>query len=669
MTSLSSKNAATTAPLQGQESQPRDHNASSLKYRRDVDGLRAIAVASVVLFHVFPNWLPGGFVGVDIFFVISGFLISRIIWDGLTEGQFSYLDFYRRRIMRIFPALALVLAATLVAGWALLFWDEFARLGKHTLAGAFFFSNFSLWNEGGYFDIAVERKPLLHLWSLSIEEQFYLVWPLILVAWWRLRLPFSWIAVPLGLASFALSVWLTAGEPTAAFYNPLSRFWELLLGAVVGNIVRRGFSLQGPFADLLSTLSVAALVATFITFSRSTPFPGAYALLPAGATAILLLCSPNSGLNSLILSRRLMVGVGLISYPLYLWHWPIFSLAFIKLQGFVFPGVGAAIVGASVILAWCTYSFVEKPLRHRRGGWLTPLMLVATVFGLGGVGYVVEVNNGFVSGTAVDKAAPYLTQPVSLQDWLQEVRSGSCHIQDWETGTHASSCVEQQRPLVWLWGDSHAAALFPGFRDLHSKFSFGFAQTTQAGCPPLPGAVSNVRKNCAEINERVRGEILAAKPDVVILSAAWISANYVVPRTNQELISGLKGQLEALRAGLPNTRIIVVGPIPRWEPELSKILYEHVERTGSAPPRYLALPDTESNRNLRAASAEMRNVTESLGGTFVSPQDYFCEDAQASRCLTRLDDSPRGLVVFDDGHLNSPAAIYFVSKLAEVLFR
>ena len=174
MASLSRNNAGTTQSFQGRESQGHS-SLASLKYRRDVDGLRAIAVVSVVLFHVFPSWLPGGFVGVDVFFVISGFLISRIIWDGLSERQFSYLDFYRRRILRIFPALALVLSATLVAGWALLFWDEFARLGKHTLAGAFFFSNFSLWNEGGYFDIAVERKPLLHLWSLSIEEQFYLI--------------------------------------------------------------------------------------------------------------------------------------------------------------------------------------------------------------------------------------------------------------------------------------------------------------------------------------------------------------------------------------------------------------------------------------------------------------------------------------------------------------
>lgn len=664
----SSKNTATTAPLQGQESQPHCHNANSLKYRRDVDGLRAIAVASVVLFHVFPNWLPGGFVGVDVFFVISGFLISRIIWDGLSEGQFSYLDFYRRRILRIFPALALVLAATLAAGWALLFWDEFARLGKHTLAGAFFFSNFSLWNEGGYFDIAVERKPLLHLWSLSIEEQFYLVWPLILAAWWRLRLPFSWIAVPLGLASFAFSVWLTAGEPTAAFYNPLSRFWELLLGAVVGNIVRRGFSLRGPLADLLSTLSVAALVATCITFSRSTPFPGAYALLPAGATAILLLCSPNSGLNSLILSRRLMVGVGLISYPLYLWHWPIFSLAFIKLQGFVFPGVGAAIVGASVLLAWGTYAFVEKPLRHRRRSWTTSAALAAAVFGLGGLGFLTEQQRGFVRGSKLEQAAPFLTQPTSVQSWLKELRTGSCYIQDWEASAHPESCIEQSRPLVFLWGDSYAAALYPGFRDLKSKFAFGFAEMTQSGCPPLADAVSNVRKNCALINNDILSHVRTAKPDILILAAAWVSAHYVSPKTPDAVLAALRNQLDTLRSTVPGTKIIVIGPLMRWEPTLATVLQSHIKQTGTMPPRYLPIPATNLNTTIRNLDARMAELVRSIGYTYISPQGYFCEDDSGKSCLTRMDDSPKGLLVYDDGHLNPPAATYFVSKLADVMF-
>jgi len=258
---------------------------------------------------------------------------------------------------------------------------------------------------------------------------------------------------------------------------------------------------------------------------------------------------------------------------------------------------------------------------------------------------------------------------LSLNDWLRDVRSGTCHIQDWETEVHPLSCFEQERrPLIWLWGDSYASALYPGFRDLHTKFTFGFAQTTQAGCPPLPDAVSNVRKNCAGLNARIRDNIFAIKPDVIVLSAAWLSANYNVPRTNQELISGLKAQLESLRAGLPKSRIVVIGPILRWEPQLSKILYEHVERTGLPPPRYLPLPVTDMNRNLLAATEQMREVTIAAGAIFVSPQDYLCEANQGLRCLTRLDDSPRGLVVFDDGHLNSPAASYFVSKFAQLLF-
>ncbi len=663
------KNPAGNAALQRTTNTPEPGRDATLQYRRDVDGLRAVAVLSVVCYHVFPDILPGGFTGVDVFFVISGFLISRIIWDGLSEGRFSYLDFYRRRILRIFPALGLVLAASWIAGSQLLFWDEFARLGKHLLSGAFFFSNFTLWQEGGYFDIASERKPLLHLWSLSIEEQFYIVWPLLLAAWWWLRRPFSLIAVPLGLASLGFSIYLTGGEPTAAFYNPLSRFWELLLGASIGNIVRTGFTLRGARAVAGSTLSLAALGGTFLLFSRTTPFPGAYALIPAAATALLLLCNPESAINRLFLSRRLLVGVGLVSYPLYLWHWPIFSLTFIKMQGFVPPLAGACIVAASVVLAWLTYALLEKPLRHRRRGWLASGILVAFVFGIGALGWVTESSSGFVRGSAVDKTAPFLTQPPSLQDWLKEVRAGSCHIQDWETGTHPATCIESGRPLVFLWGDSHAASLFPGFRALQSKYSFGFAQMTQAGCPPLPDATSNVRGNCLQINARIRADVIAAKPEILILSAAWLSPNYVVPRTNEQLLAGLRAQLEALRAALPATKIIVIGPIFRWDPQLAKVLYEHVERTGSMPPRYLPLPDSSVNRELREADRGMEQITRSLGATYVSPQTFFCEDPEAKSCLTRLDDTPKGLVVFDDGHLNAPAATFFVSQLAEILFR
>lgn len=202
------------------------------KYRADIDGLRAIAVLSVVIFHAFPKLLVGGFIGVDIFFVISGFLISTIIMGSLEQNSFSFIEFYSRRIKRIFPALLLVLIASFVFGWFMLLADEYKQLGKHIAGGAGFVSNFFFWNESGYFDNAAETKPLLHLWSLGIEEQFYIIWPLLLWLSWKNRFSLLTSTIIVIVISFALNVVKVQSDTTAAFYSPQTRFWELLAGSV-----------------------------------------------------------------------------------------------------------------------------------------------------------------------------------------------------------------------------------------------------------------------------------------------------------------------------------------------------------------------------------------------------------------------------------------------------
>ena len=198
-----------------------------LKYRSDIDGLRAIAVLTVVLFHAFPEWISGGFIGVDIFFVISGYLISSMLFENIDNGTFSFYDFYSRRIRRIFPALLIVLPSLYLFGWFTLFEDEFIQLGKHMVGGASFLSNFFLWNESGYFDNIADTKPLLHLWSLGIEEQFYIVWPIFLCFTWKNRNNFLTIILLIALMSFIINITMVYTNPVGAFYSPLSRLWEL----------------------------------------------------------------------------------------------------------------------------------------------------------------------------------------------------------------------------------------------------------------------------------------------------------------------------------------------------------------------------------------------------------------------------------------------------------
>src|ERR1700722_8481853 len=312
-----------------------------LNHRNDIDGLRAIAVTSVLFYHANSAWLPGGFIGVDIFFVISGFLISSIILGGIDRGTFSFGDFYARRIKRIFPALLFVSLTLSVVGWFSLFTDEYERLGKHVAAGAAFLSNILLWKEAGYFDPASELKPLLHLWSLGIEEQFYLIWPLLffLLAKAR-RSPLAAIGA-ITLGSFVLNLYWVKDHEVRTFYLPVTRFWELSLGALLAyaqvlgikrsNTVIRGISgfltggsspsSQNGMAFCGLTLFIAALV----LLTKNDQFPGWLAALPTVGTCLLIAAGNRSWVNSRLLGNPLMVWVGLISYPLYLWHWPLLS--------------------------------------------------------------------------------------------------------------------------------------------------------------------------------------------------------------------------------------------------------------------------------------------------------------------------------------------------------
>ena len=344
-------------------------------YRPDVDGLRAVAVISVVAYHGFPTLLPGGFVGVDIFFVISGFLITGIILDDLVRGTFTFADFYSRRVRRIFPALIVVLFASFVAGLIFLLPDEFAQLGRHIASGALFVSNVTLYREVGYFDTSAELKPLLHLWSLAVEEQYYAVWPVLLVLL-RGRLSRGWLlVVAIGLTSFALNVAYVQKQPSAVFYLPLTRFWELMIGGALAyglrrtgpSVLRRSAFIaryeQG-LRNAVSAAGAAMLVIAFVVIDVGKGFPGMLALLPTVGAALIVLAGPTAWVNR-FLSLGVMVWIGVISYPLYLWHWPMLAFGRI-LTVRLLPTTTLALIALSVVLAWLTYRFVEVRFRFQR---------------------------------------------------------------------------------------------------------------------------------------------------------------------------------------------------------------------------------------------------------------------------------------------------------------
>ncbi len=378
--------------LAGSETQPRKSD-----YRPDIDGLRAIAVLSIVVFHAFRSLAGGGFVGVDIFFVISGFLISKHIWEELDAGTFSVKTFYARRIRRIFPALSVVLLACLVMGWVILTPGEYEQLGTHIVAGAAFLANIIFWKEAGYFDSAADTKPLLHLWSLGVEEQFYIVWPLCLVLFRRYTRHLGWALLGVVGVSFAYSMMVVRHDVVADFYSPLTRFWELALGAGLAYITLHKPAIGVMGRSFISWIGLSLVLSAVILLDPGFAFPGAWALLPTVGTACMIYAGEDAWLNRKVLSLPLLVWVGLISYPLYLWHWPLLSFARIMESRTPAIEVRFWLVAASVILAWLTYRRLERPLRSRPLSRNTVVILCLTMLLLGAAGLIVRKSDGFKS--------------------------------------------------------------------------------------------------------------------------------------------------------------------------------------------------------------------------------------------------------------------------------
>jgi peptidoglycan/LPS O-acetylase OafA/YrhL len=346
--------------------------------------LRAIAVLAVVVFHAFPEYLSGGFVGVDIFFVISGYLITGLILRDLLEQRFSLKAFYAKRVRRIFPALALVMGFGLIAGWVCLNFIEYKQLAKHTGSSVIFLTNFVLMNEPGSFDISADAQPLLHLWSLAIEEQFYVVWPLLLLLFKRIP---RW-ALPLLLAmllsSFGYSLWLVFNDDLAQdFYSPLSRSWELLLGACLAIALMNNPRLARAWRYPAGWVGLMLVLLSAYFFDKSMAFPGYWAMVPAVGATLILLAGMNCSFNSVWLSSRPLVAIGLISYPLYLWHWPLLSFARILASQTPTVEVRLVLLALSFLLAYLTYRFVEKPIRfgtrYPRAVWWLCLYMLAVL--------------------------------------------------------------------------------------------------------------------------------------------------------------------------------------------------------------------------------------------------------------------------------------------------
>jgi peptidoglycan/LPS O-acetylase OafA/YrhL len=602
----------------------------ALRYRADIDGLRALAVLAVILFHTFPNALPGGFVGVDIFFVISGYLITQIILEDLDSGNFTAASFYTRRVRRIFPALIIVLIATFAFGWHYFLPMELASLGKNILASALFSANLMLLSEVGYFDVAAHLKPLLHLWSLGIEEQFYLVWPLLL---WSLPRKRLLLATSIILsASFMLNIAMIAHHPSETFYLPFTRAWELMAGAALAQTSRK----DERHHDLLAAVGIAAIAFSFFLINTKTLFPGWAAAVPVVGT-VFLIRSDGSFLNRVALSNRAAVNIGVISYPLYLWHWPL--LVFAELLKFkrLTDLERGLLIALAFFLAWLTYKFVERPVRFGRIRSAKPL--VACMAALAVAALAPALGYG---PTLPDRISRLITVLNPMEGW----RVGECMLLDDAKVEFSPNCVDQKHPLVAIWGDSTASALVPGFRSLQDWRNFGIAQFTVSSCPPLLIRSGSMTEVCLEQNRKIVHLIRDSSPDIVLLHAYW-DAN--------DKVENLRPTVEALRA-LNIRRIVILGPVPAWIGGLPAAVATYYRRSGEVMPeriwQYVEKASGDSN---------MRKISVSLGVDYVSARDALCNNRG---CVTRIGES---LVARDGIHLTPVGSTFLVNSIAPEL--
>ena len=614
--------------------------------RLDIDGLRAIAILAVVLYHIDHDLLPGGYVGVDVFFAISGFLITGLVKREQALGVFSLADFYARRVKRLAPALALVLLVTMAVSVFVLFPRDLMLLGRHTAAACLFVLNFVLSHESGYFSAPAETKPLLHLWSLAIEEQFYLVWPVALWATARVggrptRTAFAVLTV---VASALACLAALRVDPVGAFYLPWTRFWELGAGGVLALWLGRVGPLgAGPLASALSWCGVSMLAAGFTSIGQShTSLSGTSILAVAGAL-LLIGAGTESWLNRVVLSSRPMVAVGLISYPLYLWHWPM-------LAGAAVTGAPLwtrwAFAGVALLLAAATYLVVELPVSRlyvrasrRVVVGLSAIMAIVTLMGVG-----LEQTRGlaFLYPSSFVHYDAYVYKPAHHS-------VGPCHL-DLARKDHAlaPTClkprgdVPRDRPVLLLWGDSHAAHLFPALATLQDHTPFDIAQVTAGMCPPLQAAMSGSAPQCPTLDALVRDKLDALRPDVVVLGARWPRLDTPASR------SAMVTELIALRDTLTSmgARLIVVGPEPQWRAPLPELIADRVWSTGQVPLRLGVGEGLDAD--VLVIRDQLADIGVAAGVDVVQPVDMMCVDGA---CRAVMDDVDRTPFSFDFEHV------------------
>lgn len=634
-----------------------------MEYRREIDGLRALAVLPVILFHAGFETFSGGFVGVDVFFVISGYLITTILLADIEDGTFSILKFYERRAKRILPALFFVMLVCIPFAWLWLLPDDLKDFSQSLVAVSMCASNVLFWLEDGYFGADAELKPLLHTWSLAVEGQFYVAFPIFFRMFGRFGK--RWMLLVLAtlfFASLALAQWGAYAKPFAAFFLLPTRGWELLLGVFSGFYLRQPdrARFRRGWSEAIGFFGVALILYSVFTFSKATPFPGVYALIPTVGALLFIVFATQATTVGRLVANRAFVGVGLISYSAYLWHHPLFAFARQRSLREPDPLVFALLSAASFGLAYFSWRYVEAPLRKR---W--NIQSKALLYGSITAGFFVGVGSigWFVDGTYGERANIPNIARVGERMAVNHGLSSDCE----RPYSESPSCATDKMPEVLVWGDSYAMHLVQGL--VASNPNIKLVQKTVSFCGPvLDVAPMNAKygrswaEKCIRINDQVFA-YLKNKPSIkyVVMSSLFsqfVGRDATVLTRGGEMVSGQKASLEAIVSTIKRVKElgkvpVVFSPTPQDGDNIGRCLMKSI---------FFASDSALCDVKVSASQTRQVEVWDALREIeSVAPVVWLAEGLCSSYvCQAAME----GVLVYrDKGHLSREGSAYVGKRL------
>lgn len=600
-------------------------------YRPDIDGLRALSVLAVVAFHLNGS-VPGGYVGVDVFFVISGFLIGGIVFHEIDEGRFSFADFYKRRIRRLAPALVVTLLASYAACIILLRPTETIDFARSALAALLSLANVYFYFTSGYFGPRAIDLPLLHLWSLGIEEQFYIAFPAMAVLLSKVApRVLGPVLVLLGLLSLLLSQWALSRNPEASFYLLHSRAFELTIGVW---LARLNVKPTLVVAHWLSVSGAIMLTAAMVCYSEQTRFPGVAALVPCLGTALIIWSGQRATVVSRITSAPVAVYIGKISYPLYLAHWPLIVFGKVAMPETSELHFALFVVSGAFLAAAATYHLVEKPVRS--GGFtLGKVSFLGIAGSLSAVAAVAAIMaHGFEQRPWLRLSESHFDPPDLKELFLQ----GTCFLNPEQSASAfvVQACLPAKSPGAILWGDSHAAHHFDGLKGELGAAGYSLGMFTASACPPIIGRSVDGRPFCKDINDFVLSLVMSHKPEIVILAGVW----------QRSAMSELKNTLDLLTRN--DIHVVVLGNTPVFVESVP----DYLTRRPTADIKIRQYADAEPELRSLLQPGKIGNVR------YVSLQEITCP---AKRCA--LTDKSGRPYYFDQGHLTREGSHWIATRI------